>query len=391
MTPDNTLYVVHAIAGLANSSGGPSQLVSDLCSALVDCGVQTEIVTTISTLTKGVVMPDPKKVQTRTVPANVIASMRFAWSMQFESVLAARCLEQKADLIHGHGIWMQVNHATSKLARRMKLPLIISPHGMLAPWSLRFNKMKKKMAMALYQWRDLQAAQVLHATAAQEAADFRAVGLMMPIAVIPVGINLPEWRAPENGVEPRTVLFLARLQPVKGLLDLVQAWSIVRPKGWRMVIAGPDENGHKAVVQNAVRTANLENIFSFLPAVTSEDKLALYRQADLFVLPSHSENFGLVVAEALACGIPVITTKGTPWEKIAKNGCGWWIDIGAAPLAAALREAMDASDNQRREMGLRGRQLAERDCNWHAIGNEMKSVYEWMRGAGAPPPCVRLD
>ena len=158
---------------------------------------------------------------------------------------------------------------------------------------------------------------------------------------------------------PRVALFHGRIHPVKGLLELVDAWRIARPPGWTMIIVGPDEGGHRAVVEERIRRAGLESDFQFVGTVDGEDKTAVYQRADLFILPSFTENFGVVVAEDLASGVPVITTKGTPWEGLEAHRCGWWVDLGVVPLAGAIREVTTIPDAGRAAMGEHGRRSAE--------------------------------
>ena len=129
---------------------------------------------------------------------------------------------------------------------------------------------------------------------------------------------------------------------------------------------------------------------NYLGAVSGTQKRESYRAADVFVLPSHSENFGVVVAEALTHGLPVITTTGTPWPEIVEAGCGWWIDIGVPPLAAALGEAMGLSDRQRSLMGKRGQEYVRRYA-WDAVARQTAEVYRWLLGRGDCPDCVHLD
>lgn len=179
------------------------------------------------------------------------------------------------------------------------------------------------------------------------------------------------------------MLFLGRIHPVRGLLELVEAWRIARPEGWKMIIAGPDEGGHQQIVEAAIHQAGLQDDFEFTGSVYGDEKKALYRSADIFVLPTFSENFGLVVAEALACGVPVITTKGAPWQGLQTHRCGWWIDIGVEPLVAALREAMNLPPDTLREMGQRGRAYVEQNFGWPGIAQQMLSVYRWVLGVGA--------
>jgi glycosyltransferase involved in cell wall biosynthesis len=278
---------------------------------------------------------------------------------------------------------------------------------MLTPWALRYRGWKKKLAWWLYQRRDLRSAKVLHATSPAEAESFRAVGLTQPVAVVPNGVETPgeRWAGASVGggsvKAARTVLFLGRIHPIKGLMDLVKAWALIKQGkaesrnqkaeiGWRVVIAGGDEGGHLEEVKAETRKQKVEGDFQFVGPVDGPAKWDLYRSADLFVLPSKSENFGIVVAEALACGVPVITTRGTPWEELETHHCGWWVELGVEPLARALREAIAVSDVERREMGRRGRELVEERYTWPAAAQKMVAVYRWMLGEGERPECVSV-
>jgi glycosyltransferase involved in cell wall biosynthesis len=295
-------------------------------------------------------------------------------------------------LIHDHGIWLPTNHATAVIAFQLGIPMIVSPRGMLEPWSLRYKNWKKRLAWYLYQHGDLLTAQLFHITALQEAKSLRDLGFRQPIALIPNGVEVPNWCSrPKPQTELRTALFLSRIHPVKGLLELIKAWATVRPSHWQVVIAGPDECGHQKSVEKAVNEAGLQGVFSFIGEVEGEAKTKLYCQADLFILPTFSESFGVVVAEALACGVPVITTKGAPWKELITHRCGWWVDIGVEPLADAIRAATMLSDTERYAMGKRGRQFVECNFGWSHIAEQMISVYRWMVGQGGKPECVITD
>ena len=279
-----------------------------------------------------------------------------------------------------------------RVARELNIPLVVTPRGMLTAWAFSYKGWKKRLAWRLYQRRDIAHAQVLHATSVQEADDLRALGLKQPIALIPNAVDVPERGEPAGRPGGRrTALFLSRVHRTKGLLSLVKAWAALRPEGWRMVVAGPDEGGYRAEVEMAARREGLEDVFSFPGPVYGEARWDLYRRSDLFVLPTFSENFGVVVAEALACGIPVITTKGAPWEELLSEECGWWVDIGPEPLAEALREAISLSDDERREMGVRGRRLIEKRYTWPRVASRMIEVYRWILSGGPPPECVMLS
>jgi glycosyltransferase involved in cell wall biosynthesis len=154
---------------------------------------------------------------------------------------------------------------------------------------------------------------------------------------------------------------------------------------------GPDEGGHLAEVMTAVRDCGLEKQILYQGEIWDEaEKRECYGSADLFVLPTYSENFGLVIAEAMSCGLPVITTRATPWEELETHRCGWWIETGEEPLVHALEAALSCPGETLREMGLRGRNLIQTKYSWETPGREMAEVYEWLMGRRDRPECVQL-
>jgi glycosyltransferase involved in cell wall biosynthesis len=158
-----------------------------------------------------------------------------------------------------------------------------------------------------------------------------------------------------------------------------------------MRIVGPDESGHRVEVEKAVVEKGLEKDFIFEGAVYGDAKWEVYREADIFILPTFSENFGIVVPEALACGVPVITTEGTPWKELNERSCGWWIPLGVEPLKEALRKAFASSEAERRQMGVRGRRLVEEKYTWSVSAKSTKDLYEWILSGGTPPSFMILD
>ena len=171
-------------------------------------------------------------------------ALKLGWA--FRRLLHQQIQIQRPDVLHDHGFWLPSNHYIAEAIRQYRIPLMIQPRGMLEPWAMNHKAWKKRLAWNLYQRRDLESAAVLHATAEQEAESFRQLGLRPPIAIIPNGADLPEWRdrAYPKGT-PRTMLFLSRIHQKKGLLELVQAWKTIKPSGWKMIIAGPDEGGFR--------------------------------------------------------------------------------------------------------------------------------------------------
>jgi glycosyltransferase involved in cell wall biosynthesis len=198
-------------------------------------------------------------------------------------------------------------------------------------------------------------------------------------------------RAPRESGR-RRLLFLSRLHPKKGIDFLLRAWAGLYRKhpDWELVIAGPDQLGHRRAMQALAADLGLSRVV-WRDAVFGSAKTELYRTADLFVLPTHAENFGLVVAEALAHGVPVITTTNSPWAGLRRNDCGWWIDLTDAALSETLHDAMGTPSAALAAMGSRGRAWMERDFAWPVVAREMLAVYRWMLGDGAPPSCVLLD
>lgn len=349
------MRILHTIDSLAPEKGGTSRSVPRLTQALAHAGVEVE-------LASG---PDWSSVDRR-------AAAPF-------------------DVIHDHGVWLPSNRRSSAMAHARHVPFVLSPRGMLEPWSLRHHRLKKRLAWALYQRRVVQRAALLHATSAMEAENLRRLGLRQPIAVIGNGVDIPAAAPHERAKgDARVALFLSRIHPKKGLLDLVAAWNRVRPAGWRAVIVGPNEGDHERDVRAAIAAASLDDCFSFAGEADDVTKWSWYAAADVFVLPSYSENFGTVVAEALASGVPVITTTATPWSVLATENCGWWIEPQVDALAAALAHATSLDDAHRRAMGARGRALVETRFSWQRAGSDMRGAYEWLLGGGAPPAYIDL-
>jgi glycosyltransferase involved in cell wall biosynthesis len=298
-----------------------------------------------------------------------------------------------SDIVHNFGVWTPFNHLISVVSRRLGRPLVACPMGMLEPWCLAHKPLRKRIALTAYQRRDLDRSAVIHSTAVSESQNLRALGLQAPIVVIPHGVDLPEQvpARPQREVgSERTVLFLSRVHEKKGLLELVEAWARIRPDKWRVVIAGPDDGGHRAKVEASIRAHKLDSSFSFVGPVAGEAKRRLFSDADLFVLPTYSENFGIVVPEALAYGLPVLTTTGAPWGELLETNSGWWIEPGVQPLVTALEQALRTPSEELQQMGARGRAMVTARYSWRTIIELHLELYKWLLYGGRAPQSLHL-
>lgn len=371
------MKVLHIITGISRSSGGPSRSSQGLVAAECRAGVDAWIYPFdgAEPWIEGVRKYKPKGAE-----------------------LSAADLAQ-FDIVHIHGIWSPRLHNVAKMCRAAKVPYIIAPRGMLEPWSLKQKWLKKRIARFLYQDKDLKCAAALHATAESEAEQFRKLGFRNPVVISPNGVNLPkEDGKREMGIgksEERRALFVSRMHPKKGVLELVEAFSRLVVSHQSLVVNnwvcelvytlnGEFEREYEAKVKARVHELGLEDKFIFTGPLNDDAKWNAYDRADLFVLPTYSENFGIVVAEALWAGVPVITTKGTPWSELEEYKCGKWIDLpaeGSNPstweaLDEALGSMMVMSDAERGEMGKRGRKLVEEKYTWEAVCKAMVVGYK---------------
>lgn len=383
------IQILHTIAGIHPESGGTSRVVVDLADALCESVAIQPVVITQSVQGEQTVESLNLRVQHIIAKTNSLTAIRLG--LPFRRTLKKEVNKSENLLIHNHGLWMAVNHWACRIARKRNIPLVLQPHGMLEPWAVNHKAWKKRMAMTFFQRSDIQMAKAIIATSLNEYENIREMGFINPIAVIPNGVDLDiDLCLPVKKKTDYIVLFLSRIHSKKGLENLVRAWAQVDIQRWKLRIAGPDEDGHLKKIMALVGKLGIADSVEYIGVVDSKNKPEIYQSADLFVLPTFSENFGVVIAEALAYGLPVITTRGAPWADLIKYRCGWWIDIGVYPLVDALNEAMSLSDEERSNMGARGRDYVQR-YNWESIAHQTIDVYRWVLKQGPKPDCVRID
>lgn len=314
---------------------------------------------------------------------------RFAVSVDLARHLGSQA--KRVDIVHNHSLWSMSNVAAGCLVPGRRARLVTSPRGTLSSWALSRSRWLKRGLWPL-QRSALTRAAMLHATSEAEHGEIRALGLEAPVVILPNGIDLPELATSRSLGDVRTLLFLSRIHPKKGIDRLLHAWRQLESlhPDWQLVIAGRGEAAHVAEVTELAASLALRRV-RFPGPLYGAEKARAYTDASLFVLPTHSENFGMVVAEALAHGCPAVVSRGAPWPGLVTEDSGWWVDHKVESVTHALNAAMSLSAEDLALMGARGRAWMERDFGWTSIGKRMVAAYRWLLDGGERPACVRVD
>jgi glycosyltransferase involved in cell wall biosynthesis len=217
------------------------------------------------------------------------------------------------------------------------------------------------------------------------------LGLFQPVSIIPNGFNFKVNQQKTNKKlfsKPNTTfLFLGRIHPKKGLINLLSALAMIKTSNWKLVIAGPDDNCYLKKIFKKASSLGLENFIEYIGEVKSKEKENLFINSDFLVLPSFSENFGNVVVEALSYGLPVIATHGTPWQDLEKYKCGWWVENGATYILKALEDAINLSYKEKIAMSDRAKEYIKRyDIKITSI--KFLATIEWVVGKKPKPECA---
>lgn len=301
------------------------------------------------------------------------------------------------DLIHQHGIYLPTSLISNRFRASKRGPVIIQPHGYLEPYRVQISKLKKGIARFLYEDKNLNNAELILACSEPEFHNLKNVFPHKNIATISNGVQNEFVQQPTSNewVDPfpdkRKMLFLSRIHPLKGIPRFLKVLSQLDEKlrdQWAFIIAGFEEIGHEAELKMIIKKLNLEHMVRFVGPKFGQEKIDIMSKCDLFVLPTFNENYGIVVAEALARGTVVLTTMGTPWEELKSRNCGFWAENSEEGIKNELEVALRMSDDELREMGERGKQLVLEKYTWEKTTLLTKELYTWLLGGGEKPDFV---
>jgi len=293
------------------------------------------------------------------------------------------------DLVHVHGLWRYPQWVATRLAQRLSIPYIISPHGMCEPFEMARKAWKKKVYFNLVERHTLRAAAAIHAITNAEKDDCEQLEICKHVRVIPNGVDiypplsnhlmesyLPHELALVPSHNP-VLLFMGRLHPKKGLDLLIPAFARVlqhHPEAW-LVLAGPNPVGYQEALIKLAHSFQVQDRVLFPGMVTNLYKRSLLQRADLFALPSYSEGFSVAVLEALAAAKPVVISQHCYFNEVLSAGCGRVVDNDVSQLAQALSDLLDLDCPTRAIVGQRGRELVEQEYTWPSIARQMGDLY----------------
>lgn len=370
------LKVLTFITGIDLGSGGPSRSVPMLVKGLAEADVDITLMTFRSDNMNSHALDG--------TTAKLKIWDKSTSSQDIEDFI----LNEGFNLIQMQSMWDWSYHKVAKIARKHNIPYIITPRGMLEPWSLSQKKLKKRLGLMAYQMNDMKKAACIFTTAEMEAQHVRDLGIDVPISVIPNGIETEGYpcRTSMDGVK-KQILFLSRIHVKKGIEILIDAFSHLHAEfpEWKVIIVGNGDAAYIASLKRKVSDMGMSDCIDIKEPIFGEAKVKVYQESSIFCLPSYSENFGMVIAEAMSCGVPVITTTNCPWDFLNETGTGWSVELSATNIEKALRDAMAMDASTLYDMGQKGSRLVNETYNYHSVAKKTKELYEWVTNTGEKP------
>jgi len=373
------MKILSFVSSIDLSSGGPSRSVPMLAKGLAELGVDVTLMTIRS-----------KNMNVHALEGTT-ARLKVLEPSFTRKEIAQYLKDEKYHLIQIQSMWDWPYHKVMVEARKLGIPYIVTPRGMLEPWSLSQKKWKKKLAWWLYQRNDVQKSVCVFTTAKMEAEHVTNLGITTCKAVIPNGIETDSYPCKTSvDVVKKQVLFLSRVHVKKGIEVLFEVWKQIHPdyEDWQLLVIGNGEAEYIHSLENRVECLGLKESIKILPPVFGNDKIQIYQESALFCLPSYSENFGMAIAEAMSCGTPVITTTNCPWNILNDTKTGWCIDLNVDNLERALREALSMNPTELYDMGQKASKLIYENFDYRNVTRKTLKLYEWLLNGGEKPEFV---
>ncbi len=376
------LRVIHVAESLDPSGGGLPAVVTQLSEAQREAGISAKVV-----CVHGAPPSLPKCEQLPKPSLKEAIFSRGSFSIQLQKQLA------EADILHLHGVWDVPLLVAAKLARRCGKPYLVTPHGMLDPWSMQQKAWKKKLGLKLGFRTMLDGAAAIHWLNDDEKRLAEPLRLRAKPMVIPNGLP----RSALAGVPPAGsfrerlklgvpyILFLSRLHKKKGLDILADAFAIVaRESPVHLIVAGPD-GGARAEFEARIHELELDSRVSVIGPLYGAGKWEALADAACFCLPSRQEGFSMAILEAMASRIPVVISQECHFPEVAEAGAGYIEALNAEAIAAGLRKVLSNRESAE-AMGRAGRELVEQRYTWDRVAKQMIECYRNLRGA--PRDCL---
>ncbi|MDX2215587.1 MAG: glycosyltransferase [Oculatellaceae cyanobacterium bins.114] len=398
------MKVLHVIPSIAAVRGGPSQAVLQMVKALRGQGVDAEIATTNDNGAKLLDVPlnhlTEYPVHPGTVPIRffhrfspTIAPLReFAFSSPLTDWLGQHI--NHYDLVHIHAIFSYPSTVAMTMARSRQIPYIVRPLGQLCHWSLQQGSLKKQLYLSLIERANLKGSAALHFTSTQEQAEANQLEMAFNGFVVPHGLDLPaiipnarqklckqlatqsSASNPVIAPDQPIITFLSRLHPKKGLDTLITALAMLKTNSFQFVIAGTGTPDYETEIDRLLTQSGLQTRTHRIGFVEGEQKDLLLQGSDLFALTSHSENFGIAVLEALASGLPVLTTPGVALSTVVQqHNLGWVVDQCPQAIAHAIEQTLQHPEQLATKRD-RARQMVQQQFTWDKIAQDLIHQYE---------------
>lgn len=361
------MKIVHYIPSIDRTAGGTSTYMQVLAKGLGEIA-EVHIITHAS--------ENPLVMENCTVHyVHNYQPLSYSWNTSIAFLLD----EIGPDVVHVNCCWLPACAAVQRIAQKLGFKVVLTPHGMLEPWIIKRHYWTRKVpALWLYQKAAVQMADCVQATAESERDNLLKLGYNSNIKVVRLGIDAESIEMKRSWKKSRQILFLSRVHVKKGINFLVEAADVLRNElqGYKILVAGEGDADYVEAMKRMICDRGLQDIVKLIGGVYGDEKWRLFQTSDFFVLPTHSENFGLAIAESLASGTPVITTVGTPWSDLNGSEAGAWIEIGTEPLVETLRRFLGLSEDELETMGRNGRKLIETKYSAHVMAEQMMEVYK---------------